>query len=297
MIGVGKTAFLFPGQGDQQVGMGKSFSDDPRVVSLYETASEVVGYDLQELVLEGPETELSRTERAQPAIFTDSLARHRILVDRGLEPDCLVGHSLGEFSSLVAAGSLSFEEGIRIVKRRGELCRDLEVNGSMLAVLGLRYSKVEEMVNRMDEPVTVANYNAPRQVVISGKEKDLEHGRRRLESQGAKCIPLDVTGPFHSSFMKKAEEKLGDFLQSYDFGDPSVPVLSGVSGSFETSGERLAELITRQMTSPVRWVDYIEVSREFGVDSTVEVGPDKTLTKLSLRIAPELEGESFDEVI
>lgn len=292
-----KVAFLFPGQGSQQVGMGDSFATDPRVTPLYELANEAMGIDLKKLMIEGSEDFLSRTSVAQPAIFVDSNARHRLLIEEGIKPDCVLGHSLGEFSALVAAGCINFKQGLKLVKKRGEFMEDIDVEGTMVAVLGLDYLEAEKLVKEIDESVTVANYNSPEQLVLSGREEPLDKACQGLQEEGARCIELDVSGPFHSPFMEKAERKLKGYIDKLDFEDPEVPVLSGVSGSLEANGDKLSDLLGQQMTHPVKWVDYVRTLGDFGVDTTIEVGPDATLTKLTRRILPDIECKRFDEVI
>ncbi|MFW6104394.1 MAG: ACP S-malonyltransferase [Candidatus Bipolaricaulota bacterium] len=292
-----KVAFLFPGQGSQKVGMGSSFATDPKVTALYETANETMGIDLKELMIEGSEDLLSQTSIAQPAIFVDSNARYRLLIEEGIKPDCVLGHSLGEFSALGAAGCIDFEQGVRLVKKRGELMEDINVEGTMVAVLGLDYTEAEKLIREIGESVTLANYNSPEQLVLSGREEPLDKACQYLQEEGARCIELDVSGPFHSPFMEEAERKLKDYINKLDFEDPEVPVLSGVSGSFETNGDGLADLLGQQMTHPVKWVDYVRTLGDFGVDITIEAGPDATLTKLTRRILPDIECKTFDEVM
>lgn len=294
---MGYTAFLFPGQGSQTVGMGKRLLEDSRVKGLYETADEIMGTDFRELILNGPEERLNRTSNAQPAIFTDGVARYRVLQEEGIFPDYMLGHSLGEFSALTAAGCLTFEEGLKIVRKRGELTSEVDVEGSMVAVMGVDYSVVEEIIEEAGDSVTVANHNSPSQVVISGKKRPLDKSCEKLREESAKCIRLDVTGPFHSSYMKGPEKELRDYIGQFEFEDPQVPVLSGVSGSFEEDGDRLKDLLSRQMTHSVLWVDYVNLLDKTGVNRTIEVGPDGTLSRLTGRIDTDLERLRFDEVI
>lgn len=277
--------------------MGNSFSSAPEVNPLYEMANDVLEVDLRQLMLDGPEDLLSKTRNAQPAIFTDSNARYWMLREEGIEPDCLLGHSLGEFSALVPAGCLEFEQGIGLVKKRAALMDQIDVEGTMVAVLGLDYSEVEGLIGKMDESVTIANYNSPEQLVLSGKEDPLNKICQRLREEGARCIELDVSGPFHSPFMEQAETELKGYVNELDFDDPDIPVLSGVSGLFETDGEKLAELLGRQMTHPVRWIDYVEKMEDFGVDRAIEVGPGSTLIDLTRRILPDIDCRTFDEVM
>ncbi len=294
---MGYTAFLFPGQGSQTVGMGENLVNDSRVNGIYETADEIMESDFHDLMLNGPEEELNRTRNAQPAIFIDGIARYRILRDQGISPDYLLGHSLGEFSALTAAGCLTFEDGLKIVRKRGELTSEVDVEGSMVAVMGVDYSVVEGIIEEAGDSVTVANHNSPSQVVISGKKEPLDKSCEKLREERAKCIKLDVTGPFHSAYMKGPEKELKNYIDQFVFDDPEVPVLSSVSGSFEDDGNHLKDLLGRQMTSSVRWVDYVNLLGNSGVERTIEVGPDGTLSRLTGRINPDIERLKFDEVI
>ncbi len=290
-------AFLFPGQGVQHVGMGEDFIDAPRIKPIYEQASEILGFDIVQLLKSGPEEELFLTRNAQPAIFVDSIARSTLLFQAGFIPAVMLGHSLGEFTALVAGGCLSFQDGVKLVKARGQITNDLNSKGSMTAVLGLNYKEVERVLDGNAASVTIANYNSPQQVVLSGEESKLEEARQVLNDQGAKCIHLDVSAPFHSHLMKGAEKELKTLIQKLDFSDPAVPVLSSVSGEIEHTGSRLKQLIEKQMTNSVHWISCINTIVEFGVDRTIEAGPDSTLQKLTDQIAPKMNNKTFNEVI
>lgn len=290
-------AFLFPGQGVQHVGMGQDFIDVPTINPLYEKASEILGFDLVRLLKSGPEEELSLTRNAQPAIFVDGIARYKLLSQEGIKPAVMLGHSLGEFTALVAGGCLSFHDGLKLVKERGEITNDLNSKGSMTAVLGLNYHEVERALNRNSASVTIANYNSPRQVVLSGEKSNLEEARQVLNGRGAKCIQLDVSAPFHSPLMKDAENKLEALIQKLNFSDPAISILSSVSGNIECTGSRLKQLIENQLTNSVHWVSYINTIVEFGVDTTIEAGPDSTLQKLTNQIAPAINNKTFNEVV
>lgn len=292
-----KPAFLFPGQGVQHVGMSDDIFEDKKTRILFNQADYFLNFDLSQLLRSGPPEKLEATRNAQPAIFVDGFARYQLLNRRGIRPSLVLGHSLGEFTGLAAAGCLSFEDGLRLVSRRGELMDEVDSNGSMMAVIGLNYEEVEQIVSRIDNELTVANYNSPMQVVLSGRNKILNKAKRVVKDRGGKPIKLDVSGPFHSPQMKDAETKLSKTLDDMEFSDPEVPFISSVSAQPEHSGKRLKSLLRTQMSNSVNWIAYVKTLSNLEIDTTVEVGPDATLKKLTDRTDPSLTNKTFHEVI
>ena len=269
----------------------------PRTVEQAEGLSEMLeeaGVELEAVLnLEVPEEELTRTENAQPAILLHSYAVWRLLPPavRG-EASVAAGHSLGEFTAYLVAGSLAFPDALRLVRRRGELMARSE-EGTMAAVLGLDDEDVEAACEEVDGVVVAANYNAPGQVVISGSVEAVRAASERAEAAGARrVLPLDVSGAFHSPLMEVAREGLAEALQEVDLEDPDVPVVANVTAEPVSDAATARELLIRQLTSPVRWAPTMRRMRDFGVDRWLELGPGKVLAGLARRIDRSLEVES-----
>ncbi|WP_335870685.1 ACP S-malonyltransferase [Bacillus sp. 2205SS5-2] len=286
-----KVAFVFPGQGSQQVGMGKSLAlAFPEVSKVFEQADQVLPFSLSETVFQGPIEELTKTEYAQPGILTTSLAFLELVKKEGIIPDFAAGHSLGEYSALVAAEALNFEDAVKAVYQRGKFMNEAVPfgEGSMSAILGMEKEALEiimEETTAAGDSVQLANLNCPGQIVISGTKMGVEKASVRAKEEGAKrIIPLVVSGPFHSSLMKPAAEQFSNVLAHINFRDASFPVISNVTAQPVTSCDQFSSLLEEQLYSPVLWEDTINELVSQGVTTFVEIGPGKVLSGLIKKI-------------
>ena len=300
-----KIAFVFPGQGSQQVGMGNSFFlHHPVSRATFEEASQVVGFDIASLCFSGPEDKLRLTTNTQLAILTVSIAGWRILEADGISPQVVAGHSLGEYSALVVAGVLDFSSALKLVFQRAKFMSEVS-GGIMAAIIGLSKDRVEEICREISQwgIVEPANYNCPGQTVISGQEKAVEKAMLVCQAAGArKAIPLRVSGPFHSSLMQTAGDKLTREIENYFFSDPRVPIVTNVTGDYQTKGEEIKALLVKQICHPIRWEESIRRMIDHGVNVFIEIGPGRVLSGLISRINSQInvlnveDNESFKKV-
>ncbi|WP_394232562.1 ACP S-malonyltransferase [Niallia oryzisoli] len=289
---MGKIAFIFPGQGSQTVGMGQSLAESYQPSNeFFLNADKKLEYPLSKLIFEGPQSDLTLTSNAQPALLTTSIAILEYFKQSGITPDYVAGHSLGEYTALVAAGAFSFEEGVYAVHKRGEFMEIAVPNGegTMAAVLGLDRDKLEAVTNEITESghlVQLANINCPGQIVISGTRKGVELAGIKAKEAGAKrVLPLEVSGPFHSELMKPAAEKLKAVLDEMDISDARVPVIANVSATEMTAASEIKEKLIEQLYSPVQWEKSVQKMLDLGVTTFIEIGPGKVLSGLVKKVS------------
>ncbi len=287
------TSVVFPGQGSQHLGMGRELLETyPEYYEYLSKVKELSGIDIQKIIFASSEEELTQTQNAQLAILCISYIKFLYATRKqGIKPDVVAGHSVGEWTALVACGAVSFEQAVSMVYLRGKYMSQSESNnqGSMAAVLGLDSKKVTAELKKYPD-VVVANYNSPVQIVISGEKTQLLNALKDLSSAGAKkVVQLKVSGPFHSPFMEQAAQRLAQDIKNIEFYDPEVPIVQNVSAKFETDKRIIKENIIQQITSPVRWTESIQTKLSAGVKKFVEAGPGKVLTGLIRAISKEPE--------
>jgi len=283
-------AFIFPGQGSQAVAMLSDFSDNEIVQSTFSEASQALGYDLWQLVAQGPAEKLNQTNHTQPALLTASVALWRLwLTETSVKPSVIAGHSLGEYSALVCAGVLSLTDAVKLVEKRGEFMQEAvpEGVGAMAAVIGLSDDKIIAACQQAEEEqvVSAVNFNSPGQVVIAGNKEAVERAGLLCKEAGAKrVLPLPVSVPSHCALMKSAADKLAEQFAQITFNQPEIPVINNVDVCAQSDVEEIKQALVKQLYSPVRWSETITKLASEGIESAVEAGPGKVLQGLVKRI-------------
>jgi len=287
---MGKVAFMFPGQASQYPGMGKELAEKyPAARAVFEEADEALGFSISKMCFEGSEEELKQTANTQPAILTVSVAAYRVVAEKGLAPDFVAGHSLGEYSALVAVGSLNFSDAVRLVHKRGKYMQEAVPagQGGMAAIMGISPAVVQDACKRAAEGeiCSAANLNSPEQTVISGHASAVKRAVEIASQLGAKrSMMLAVSAPFHSALMMPAQEKLEKDLRATSFADLQVPLVTNVDADTIRKGDEARQALVRQVTMPVRWQESMRLLLDEGVNTFLEVGPGRVLTGLMRQI-------------
>ena len=297
-----KLAFVCRGQGAQKVGMGKDFYDNYDVAKkMFKEADEALGYSIMKMCFEGPEEDLKLTANTQPAILTISCIANEILKENGIQPEITGGHSLGEYSALVAAGVLNFQDAVALVHKRGSYMQEAVPvgEGGMAAIIGVDRDKIVEVCQQVsaESPVQAVNFNCPGQIVIAGATKGVELAVEELKAAGAKkAVILPVSAPFHSTLMKPAAEKLAVELDKVTISDAKIPVVANVSAEILTKAEDIKASLVAQAASPVLWEDCVARMKEFGADVLLEACPGKTLCGFNRRIDKTITSLNVEDV-
>ena len=295
-----KIAFVFPGQGTQFVGMGKDIYENSEIAK--KEFDEIFGslsFDLKDAMFNGPEETLKKTKYTQPAIVAMSLVLEKLVRAKGITPDFVAGHSVGEYAAMGSAGFLTLSEAVKLTSFRGEVMNEIaeQVNGGMAAIIGMESSDIIEALKEVDGVVEAVNFNEPKQTVIAGDKQAIEKACEVLKSKGARrAMPLAVSGPFHSSLMKPAGEKLREEAEKYNFKDAEVTLVANTTADFLAKPEEIKAEIYAQSFGPVKWVDTIKKLKENGVDTIYEIGPGKVLAGLIKKIDKEIKVVNINSV-
>jgi len=297
-----KTAFIFPGQGSQHIGMGKEFYDNfPIARQVFEEADDALHFSISSLCFNGPADALKLTENTQPAILTASVVALRVLQsENDIVSEMTAGHSLGEYSALVASGGVAFTDAVRVVRLRGRFMQEAVPvgEGAMAAVLGMEREEIEKLCEEVSEGdvLSPANFNCPGQIVIAGHAKAVQKAIDQVEAKGKRAILLPVSAPFHSPLMKPAGVRLGQELNKIAVNDLKIPVVTNVEAEPNTSKDRVKDLLVTQVTHPVLWEDSMRKMIREGIERVVEIGPGKVLTGLMRRIDSNVEAKNLEDI-